>query len=126
MLLFKKSCTLFTIPNISKHSLTSYEVPCHSLFYSLSMPWLVCLLLQSLNTVYQSAVGLLFHDSLYDILFVQMVVHSLSRRLYIFSPSIPVISFHIKGKLILVYIYQLHCPLLGLFDTVLSSKGQPL
>ena len=113
MLLFKKSCTLFAIPNISKYSLiqlwdTVFLLSIHGIAR------LVCLLLQSLSTVLSTS-SCLFHDSLYGIFFVQMVVHSL-----FLSDSI---SFQLtfqsqvstsRSGIILVYIYHLHCLMLGL------------
>ena len=94
MLLYKKSCILFAIPNISKTAMRYFVIGSIHVIARL-----VCLLLQSLNTVLSvsswSFVPWLpkWHPFRSD-----GSTFSLSWWLYLFLTNIPVISFHIKVR----------------------------
>ena len=130
MLLFKKSCISFAILNIFKHALIqlwgTMSQACLLSIHAIAR--LVYLFLQSLNTVLSMSSWSLCHNSLYGILFVQMVVPSPFLSDYAsFQPTLVSTS---KAGRILVYSYQLHFLLPGLFwhstvfpNVIQSGKG---
>ena len=97
--------------------------PSDRLFYSLSMSQLdQCVSFYSFLTLL-SMNSWSFVSRLYDIHFVQIVVHSLFLVDYT-SFQLIFQSFISKSRadMILIYSYQLHCHLPGLFGTVLSFQ----
>ena len=99
MQLFKKSCTLFGVPNISKHSLIQLWGTVSGFLSMISVTRLVCLLLQFLNIVLSvSRWSFVLRLPFRHLFCSDGSTLSLSRWLYIFSADTPVISSHSKCR----------------------------
>ena len=91
--------------------------------YFVSYCRLVCLLLQSLNSVLSMSRGSFVSPLPYGIIFVLMVVYSLFLSNYTsFQQTSHLLDSTSRAGRILVYSYQLQCLLLDLFGRVLSFQ----
>ena len=91
--------------------------------YFVSYCRLVCLLLQSLNSVLSMSRGSFVSPLPYGIIFVLMVVYSLFLSNYTsFQQTSQLLDSTSRAGRILVYSYQLQCLLLDLFGRVLSFQ----
>ena len=109
----------------SQHSLIQLRVTMSQAFLQSihAIARLACLFLQSINTVLSMSGWSFVHNSLYGIFFVQIVLHSLflSDHTSFQLTFQSLVSTSRVGR-ILVYNYQLHFLLPGLFGTVLSFQ----